>query len=109
MLNELYAATLVHQEKGVISNIVNNLAAYTISHFGTEEELMKRHNYPGFAQHKAEHDGLVVKVKKLQQDMKMGKAVVSKDVIVFLQQWLLGHILGSDKRYSGHLQSAGVK
>ena len=26
----------------------------------------------------------------------------------FLQSWLMGHILGMDKKYTSHLQKAGV-
>ncbi|MCX6623202.1 MAG: bacteriohemerythrin [Acidobacteria bacterium] len=109
MVNELYAAMISQKDAPVLGIILANLAAYTVSHFATEEELMKRHAYPASIQHKAEHDGLVAKVKQLQQEHRAGRQAVSKDVMIFLQQWLLSHILGSDKKYVTHLKAAGVK
>ncbi len=109
IVNELYAAMLASKDAAILGNVLGRLAEYTVSHFTNEETLMRRHGYPDYGRHKAEHDALVVKVVKLQQDQRAGKPVISKDVMVFLQQWLLSHILGSDKKYTTHLQKAGVR
>jgi len=109
LINELYAAILAGKGEAATAKVLDGLAAYTLSHFATEEGLMKRHSYPGYAPHKAEHDRLVAQVKQLQQDLRTGKAKISQEVLTFLQGWLIGHMLGLDKKYSGFLQAAGVK
>ncbi len=109
LINELYAAILAGREDSVTGKVLNGLAAYTLSHFATEEGLMKRYAYPGYAPHKVEHDKLVAQVKQLQQELSTGKTKVSQEVLTFLQRWLIGHMLGMDKKYSGFLQAAGVK
>jgi|SRR5215469_1429758 len=109
LVNELYAAILAGNPTSVTAKVLDGLAAYTLSHFATEEALMKRYNYPGYTQHKAEHDKLVGQVKQLQQELKAGKTTVSQEVMSFLQGWLISHILGMDKKYTAHLQAAGVK
>ena len=108
LINELYAAILSGTSASVIAKVLDGLACYTFSHFAAEEGLMKRYRYPGYLQHKAEHDKLVEQVKQLQQELRAGKATVSQEVMSFLQRWLIGHILGVDKKYTSHLHAAGV-
>ena len=108
LVNELYAAILENKQAAVLGKILDGVAAYTVSHFSAEEGLMKRSGYPDFARHKAEHDKLVVQVKQLQAELRAGKPALSQEVMNFLQTWLLSHILGMDKKYSSHLQKAGV-
>jgi hemerythrin len=108
LVNELYAAIVACNPTSVTARVLDGLASYTVSHFSAEEALMKRHGFPGYVQHKAEHDKLVAQVKQLQQDLRAGKAAVSQEVMSFLQSWLIGHILGMDKKYTSHLKAAGV-
>ena len=108
LVNELYAAILENKQAAVVGKSLDGVAAYTISHFSSEESVMKRHGYPDFTEHKAEHDKLVVQVKQLQAELRAGKPALSQEVMNFLQTWLLSHILGMDKKYSSHLQKAGV-
>jgi hemerythrin len=108
LVNELYAAIMAGNPADVTARVLNSLVAYTLSHFASEEMLMKRCNYPGYPQHKAEHEKLVAQVKQLQQDLKAGKATVSQEVMSFLQSWLIGHILGVDKKYTGYMHAAGL-
>jgi hemerythrin-like metal-binding protein len=89
--------------------VLDGLADYTLSHFGTEERLMKRYAFPGYAQHKEAHDKLVAQVKQLQADARIRRTSISPEAMAFLQNWLIGHILGMDKKYVSHLAAAGVK
>src|SRR5690348_16714561 len=89
LVNELYAAILAGNPADTTSKVLNGLVSYTLSHFASEELMMKRCNYPGYPQHKAEHEKLVTQVKQLQQDLKAGKAAISQEVMSFLQTWLI--------------------
>ncbi len=109
LINELYAAVIGGKGDAVVGKVLAGLTSYTLSHFSTEESLMKTHRYPDYDRHKAEHDKLVAQVQQLQSDFRKGKATVSQDVLTFLQRWLIGHILAVDKKYVSHLQAAGVK
>jgi len=108
LVNQLYSAILAGDATAEASKVLDGLAAYTISHFAAEEALMKRYNFPGYTQHKAEHDKLVEQVRQFQSDLKAGKAKLSQELMSFLQTWLIGHILGVDKKYTTYLQAAGV-
>ncbi|MGA2116402.1 MAG: bacteriohemerythrin [Bryobacteraceae bacterium] len=109
LINDLHAAMLDGRGKEVMGKILDGLAAYTLSHFSHEERLMQSHRFPGFERHKAEHDNLVKQVKDLQQAFRLGTASISVEVMMFLQNWLVKHIMGMDKQYSAALQAAGVK
>jgi hemerythrin-like metal-binding protein len=109
LVNQLYTAILAGDATAEASKVLDGLASYTMSHFAAEEALMRRYNYPGYAQHKTEHDKLVEQVRQFQSDLKAGKAKLSQELMTFLQSWLIGHILGVDKKYTSHLQAAGVK
>ena len=109
LVNDLYSAMLEGRGKAVIGQVLDGMADYTMSHFVNEERLMRVHSYPGFEAHKAEHEKLVQQVKRLQEESRSGKVVISMEVMRFLQHWLVDHIVGVDKQYAAHLRAAGVK
>jgi hemerythrin-like metal-binding protein len=109
LINDLHAAMLDGHGKEVMGKILDGLAAYTIAHFSREERLMQSHRFSGFERHKAEHDKLVKRVQDLQQTYRAGTASISVEVMTFLQNWLIGHIVGMDKQYTATMQAAGVK
>jgi hemerythrin-like metal-binding protein len=109
LINDLHAAMREGRGKAAMGRILDGVAAYTVSHFANEEKLMRLHLYPGYERHKAEHDKLVKQVKSLQAEFHSGNATISLEVMAFLQDWLVNHIVGVDKRYTAHFQAAGVR
>ncbi len=108
MLNELHDAMKVGKGSVVAPEILKRLIAYTCEHFAHEEGIMVRTRYPDYARHKAEHDKLTSEVTNIVHDFEAGKVVLSMKLLDFLRAWLQAHILGCDKRYSRHLQAAGI-
>lgn len=108
MLNALHDAMKTGTGSQLAPEILKSLVQYTREHFGNEESLMIRAQYPGFASHKAEHDKLTGEVVKMVRDVEEGKAVLSMDLLEFLRKWLQAHIAASDKKYTAHLQGAGI-
>ena len=109
LINDLYAAIRAGKPDSATAKVLNGLAVYTLSHFGTEERLLKKCAYPGYSRHKAEHDKMVAQVKELQQELRSGKGDISQELLTFLHGWLVGHILVMDKEYSSHLRAAGIR
>ena len=108
-INELHTAMNSGQGSKTVGDILDALVAYTVSHFSFEERLLRNSKYPGIDAHLSEHAKLVDSVKALQQEHRAGRLAVSVRVMSFLKSWLTDHILGVDKRYTAHLQAAGVK
>ena len=104
LVNELHDAMSQGAANDVLSKVLNSLVDYTIIHFNTEEEMFKSYNYPDYQAHKNEHD----KVKEFQSKFKEGKSTITYELMDFLSDWLINHILDSDKKYSSYLTSRGV-
>ncbi|OGR14952.1 MAG: hypothetical protein A2277_21065 [Desulfobacterales bacterium RIFOXYA12_FULL_46_15] len=99
LINLLHKA--MKQQKGAkeAGGILNDLAKYTVFHFGFEEEQFKKYRYPENESHKKIHKDLVAKVKAFQTDFENGKATVTMDLMDFLVEWLKTHIMKTDMAY----------
>ncbi len=109
MVNEMYQAMSEGKGNDVVGKVLNDLIAYTRTHFAAEEKLMQTHGYPDFVVHKALHDQLTKQVGQMQADFKAGKVALSTKVAAFLKDWLVKHIMGTDQKYAPYLHGKGVK
>jgi hemerythrin len=89
-------------------HVLEELIKYTFYHFETEEKYMVKYQYPGYELHKREHENLTSKVNSIKTDFEKGEAINSKDIIMFLRDWLIKHILGSDKQYVPYLSKSDL-
>jgi hemerythrin-like metal-binding protein len=101
MINELYSAMETGRGKEVLSLILDKLIDYVKTHFTAENILMEEISYPGREEHKKEHSNFIKKVLGFQKSFKEGKYGLSVEVIFYLKEWLMTHIMESDKKYSG--------
>ncbi|HEU0264647.1 MAG TPA: bacteriohemerythrin, partial [Geobacterales bacterium] len=67
MINDLHDAMKVGKGKEAMGVVLGRLADYTGNHFAAEEQKMKEHAFPGYEEHKKEHNLLMVQVGDLQQ------------------------------------------
>jgi hemerythrin len=100
MLNQLHDAMQQGQGRDVLQRLLAQLVQYTATHFAAEEQLMQKANYSDFPQHKSEHDKLKSKVLDLKQRLESGESRLTVSVLQFLQNWLVNHIQGTDKKYA---------
>ena len=107
--NRLHDSITVGSQQVVLAPILNELLNYTIFHFGHEEGMMLQYAYPAYEQHKKEHDALVAKVQDYSDQVKAGKTSISLSLIGFLKDWLVNHIMVSDKEYSEFFSKKGIK
>ncbi len=107
MLNDLFDAMQQGQGKDAMGKILDGLISYTANHFAVEEAMFDKHGYPDTEAHKQQHKDLVAKVLDFQKEFKAGNATVSSELMLFLKEWLINHIAGSDKKYGPFLLSKG--
>lgn len=100
LINKLHEAMIQKQAKLVVSQIIDELAAYTIYHFQNEVKYMKQFKYPGLQSHEHEHETFVKKVDAFQKDFNAGKLGLSIEIMRFLRDWVTNHIMVTDKKYS---------
>lgn len=86
-----------------IAALLEELISCTVWHFRHEERLMLKYGYEGLEEHRTEHQELIESARQLQQRVSQGDNTLSADGIEFLEQWLTGHILGTDMEMSTYL------
>ncbi|SNS10664.1 methyl-accepting chemotaxis protein [Humidesulfovibrio mexicanus] len=109
LINELHAAMRARKSDAVLVGVVERLKDYTVKHFGQEEEYFDRYGYPETKAHKEIHAKLVQQVLDFEAGLKSGKAKVTMDIMRFLKDWLVKHIMGTDKKYTEFLRSKGLR
>lgn len=83
--------------KITMSKILKNLTDYTVYHFTSEEEFMKKYGYEGVPMHKIAHDNFVAEVTQQIKNLSEGS---QEDVLIFydyIANWILAHIAKADK------------
>jgi hemerythrin-like metal-binding protein len=110
LLNEFYDAVQGGKGKESLASVLAALIDYTKKHFANEETLFAKTSYPEAAAHKKAHDDLTRQVLEIQQKYTQGaNATLPTETLNFLKSWLLTHIQGTDKKYTSHLVSHGIR
>jgi hemerythrin len=107
MLNGLHDA-VAGGNRSTVGVKLDELIDYVVMHFKTEEDLMRKHGYPDFAAHKAEHDKLVATCADVRTKFHAGELDITADTTAFVKDWLVSHIPKVDKHYGPFLGSKGV-
>lgn len=94
-------------DPAVVGDILEGLVDYTYNHFIMEEELFERLGYPESAAHKAQHNLFTAKISDLLLRHERGE-IASGEALELLKDWLIQHIMKTDKAYVPFLRSKGV-
>jgi hemerythrin-like metal-binding protein len=109
LINNLHSGLMSGFGVSEMTYILDDLIHYTNVHFKREEDMMRKFSYPEFYKHESAHADLVRQVLDFQAQLKAGKKVFSIELMGFLRDWLINHILKTDGRYAGFFkQHAGV-
>ena len=105
--NSLQAACRQGQGLEELSNLLAFLGEHVASHLEMEEQLQIAHEYPGYPQHKEEHDGFIRNFRKLEEQLK-AKGTTPELLIqtnMTLADWLTRHFTWTDKDLAKFLHS----
>lgn len=98
LINRLNDTVSDGKDAEILGSVLAELADYAVYHFGYEEQLMRRYDYPDAAAHKMEHQRFIEWVVDIRKKLSQGDAVVSTQIINFLRLWVTGHIMKTDKK-----------
>jgi hemerythrin len=107
-LNEA-AVKLAHDtSQETLEQITQDLLSYALYHFETEEELMQQYGYADAAddaaeQHLSQHRAFSAKVVSVRDGLKSGIKIAASDLLDFLNNWLVNHILNTDKKFGAFI------
>ena len=108
LINELHESMRAGNSKNVIKKILDELVEYTVYHFGFEEKLFAKYGYPETKVHMRYHTDLIEQLKEFLKKYESGSTIISIELMNFLKDWLVNHIMKSDKNYSAFLNSKGI-
>ena len=107
-INELHESMMSGAGNDKLGQILDNLVKYTVNHFGYEEDLFRQHGYQYMDEHVKLHEGLRTQVGDFVNKFKSGEITVTSDLMSFLKEWLMKHIIKEDKKYIVFLKGKGV-
>ena len=103
-INELHQAMTHNKPVSEMIGVLKKLRDYTATHFGDEEKLFNVPAYKAAAEHMKIHKKFVAKLDEVEEQLRMGTATVSMDLLTFLKDWLVQHIMGTDPTYLPYLK-----
>lgn len=109
LLNQFKTAYDYQTSEAFEKQSLDALVNYTKFHFNREEDLLEKANYADLAEHKAQHQQMIAQVEVFVAKYHEHGHDALKEVSDFLSVWLINHINGTDKQYTTHLNSHGVK
>lgn len=106
--DNLLSACNQNRGKEEVGNTLRFLDDYVRSHFAMEEDLQKKHNYPHYQEHKAQHESFIGDLQRL--DGQFREEGVSLSLVIQTNQtmvnWLVNHINAMDHALADFLRGA---
>jgi len=108
LINQLYEAHATGKDQATLLKLINKVGMFAATHFAREEDYFEIYGYPDMDDHLQEHDYFEDMLNQFEDEFKSGKQQLTNNVIMFLSEWLIKHINGSDQAYVTFLRSRGV-
>jgi len=103
IINTFHDAMKNGEGEEIVRSVLRELQQYFQNHCKAEESLMKIYAYPNILTHKTEHESAIQKVNKYLADYERHEEKLAIDLLNFLSDWLLNHILQTDRKYIPYL------
>lgn len=107
LLNAAYDAIQLNDSHGM-THIVDELLDYATYHFSTEADLMHQCDYPSQASHLEQHGYFFRHIDDLQKRLHAREALHNLQIVIFLKDWLMEHILVTDRELADYLAGNGL-
>ncbi|HEC16794.1 MAG TPA: bacteriohemerythrin [Sedimenticola sp.] len=98
LINRIHLAIEQLDTREIVDTLLD-MNAYAEVHFAEEEELMRRHRYPGLDAHIRLHQGFIRQAEAFLNDLETAPLATTSEVSRYLIDWLVEHIQKHDSRY----------
>lgn len=99
LLNKAYDAFTDTADDQDVAWLLNELVDYATYHFISEEQWMVASKFPDFEMHKSAHDAFSNQVAMMYKKYRNGDTTLLADIFLFLNDWLVTHILKVDAEF----------
>ena len=96
-LNEFFARMMRGEGAAAAQQMATTLSSAIQGHFTEEEREMRARNYPGFAEHHAQHQAFLQRFAALRRDLEADAPDTAQALFAYVADWLKDHILKQDK------------
>lgn len=100
ILNRLYDNCFGKDIPNCLAPIIDELISYSKYHFTAEEQHMRNIGYKDIEKQILEHEVFTQKALNLHEVINKDNPELTKELIAFLGNWLLHHVMEEDKKYS---------
>lgn len=102
--------TAINEKKihSQVEDILSRLIEFAEEHFFTEEKYFKKFNYEKAKEHVTEHEKFKETIKDFNKRFEKNEIEISFELIDFLEDWLLDHLLKQDQKYVECFQEHGL-
>ncbi|MGR9014248.1 MAG: bacteriohemerythrin [Gammaproteobacteria bacterium] len=96
LINDLYE--VVTNKLGIreVARLIKALDAYAKVHFRAEEQMMTHYSYEGINRQAHQHHAFEAKIREFYEELHANPLVAQFDVLSYLRDWLVKHILLED-------------
>jgi hemerythrin len=108
IINKVIVAKQENNKREIISDALNEMTAYALSHFKSEEAYMLDVNGPEYQQHKKEHNEFLKTTVGFCKRVMNRENNIIDNLCEFLEQWLVEHIQGTDKKFTECFNKNGI-
>jgi hemerythrin len=109
IINELLEAINTNTTTDHLEHIINELINYKKFHFTTEEKYFKEFNYDGATEHITKHHEFGDKLIAIKADYAEYNPEFAFKLADFVEDWLVHHIMGIDRKYIKCFHDHGLK
>lgn len=107
-INELHEAVKSKRNSNEINMVFAFLESYVLAHFGMEETIMKKKDYPEVDSHLAKHTHFIAEFNKIRNSFNSNSGnedlwTDAKAMESLLKDWLINHIKTVDKKLGAFL------
>lgn len=109
VINEMVDLVGLTSTKEKINGIGERLGWYINNHFATEEKYFKMFHYVEAEEHVLEHKIFHEKIDEIQKKYNDDTLTLSFQLVDYLEDWWIHHIMIIDKKYKNCFQKHGLK
>jgi hemerythrin len=108
VINSLIAKPRVFFKSATIADALSELTSYVSEHFLLEEQLLEENNYPSLVDHAKKHTKYSERISNFCLKTIEKNKDVPEELLSFLSEWWIAHILHEDMKYKRFFEERGV-
>jgi hemerythrin-like metal-binding protein len=94
---------------GTIAEVLLELNSYVSEHFLLEEQLLEENNYASLVDHSRKHTEYSERVTDFCLKTVEKNKNVPEELVNYLGEWWIGHILHEDMKYKSFFEEKGIR